>query len=380
MGRLPAMGDDPVLRGRDAGRRLDGRRAAARRDDRRRSAPPAPTPRRADDVVDLAGHVLLTAAVEPHAHLDKAFLAERLVNRTGDLLGAIEAMVAARPVARRRRHGRAGRAGGPADGPQRLPRRAHPRRHDARPRPAQHRGARRGAPAGRRRHRRRRSSRMCGWPVAGPDGARPAGAAARRRWRSAPTSSAAARTSTSPRRPATETYLEIAAEHGVGVDLHTDETLDPTSTGCRRPRRARGRATGFPHPVTASHCVSLGMQTAGPPAGDRRGRRRGRHRRRRPAGDQPLPAGPRPPGGDAAWADRGARPAATPASSSRPAPTTCRTRSTRSGRACPFETAALTVLTTHLLPDDAWACGHRAVGAGDRPPPGVDRAPASRPT
>src|SRR5689334_20497558 len=51
-----------------------------------------------DEVVDLAGHVLLPAAVEPHAHLDKAFLSERLANRTGDLLGAIEAMVAARPT------------------------------------------------------------------------------------------------------------------------------------------------------------------------------------------------------------------------------------------------------------------------------------------
>src|SRR3954451_17306532 len=51
-----------------------------------------------DDDADLTGHVLVTAAVEPHAHLDKAFLAERVVNRTGDLLGAIEAMVAARPV------------------------------------------------------------------------------------------------------------------------------------------------------------------------------------------------------------------------------------------------------------------------------------------
>src|SRR5262245_25405093 len=51
-----------------------------------------------DDVVDLAGHVLLRAAVEPHAHLDKAFLSERLANRSGDLLGAIEAMIAARPT------------------------------------------------------------------------------------------------------------------------------------------------------------------------------------------------------------------------------------------------------------------------------------------
>ena len=39
----------------------------------------------------------MTAAVEPHAHLDKAFLADVLPNQTGDLLGAIDAMVAGRP-------------------------------------------------------------------------------------------------------------------------------------------------------------------------------------------------------------------------------------------------------------------------------------------
>src|SRR3954471_7115599 len=57
----------------------------------------AVTGRPGDDVVDLAGQVLLTAAVEPHAHLDKAFLAELLPNATGDLMGAIEAMVGGRP-------------------------------------------------------------------------------------------------------------------------------------------------------------------------------------------------------------------------------------------------------------------------------------------
>src|SRR5262249_21638884 len=36
------------------------------------------------------------APVEPHAHLDKAFLAERILNPSGDLLGAIGAMEANR--------------------------------------------------------------------------------------------------------------------------------------------------------------------------------------------------------------------------------------------------------------------------------------------
>ena len=48
--------------------------------------------------IDLRGHLLIPAAVEPHTHLDKAFLSERLDNRTGDLYGAIQALAAARPT------------------------------------------------------------------------------------------------------------------------------------------------------------------------------------------------------------------------------------------------------------------------------------------
>ena len=42
------------------------------------------------------GYLVLPAFAEPHAHLDKAFLAERYENPTGDLLGAILAMEGAR--------------------------------------------------------------------------------------------------------------------------------------------------------------------------------------------------------------------------------------------------------------------------------------------
>lgn len=47
------------------------------------------------DVVDLAGWLLLPAMAEPHAHLDKALTAEAVPNPTGDLAGAIEAWIAA---------------------------------------------------------------------------------------------------------------------------------------------------------------------------------------------------------------------------------------------------------------------------------------------
>ena len=42
--------------------------------------------------VDLNGYVLSTSFVEPHAHLDKAFLADRISNPAGDLMGAIHGL------------------------------------------------------------------------------------------------------------------------------------------------------------------------------------------------------------------------------------------------------------------------------------------------
>jgi cytosine deaminase len=60
---------------------------------------------------------------------------------------------------------------------------------------------------------------------------------------------------------ANETLLALAAELDRPLDLHTDETLDPAMCSladlARRVIRDR-----FPHAVTASHCVSLGMQPA----------------------------------------------------------------------------------------------------------------------
>ena len=46
-------------------------------------------------VHDLNGWLVLPAMAEPHAHLDKALTAERVPNPKGDLLGAIDAWVAA---------------------------------------------------------------------------------------------------------------------------------------------------------------------------------------------------------------------------------------------------------------------------------------------
>ena len=49
----------------------------------------------ADHTTDLGGWLVLPAMAEPHAHLDKALTAELVPNPTGDLIGAIDAWVAA---------------------------------------------------------------------------------------------------------------------------------------------------------------------------------------------------------------------------------------------------------------------------------------------
>ena len=54
--------------------------------------------------------------------------------------------------------------------------------------------------------------------------------------------------------------LDAATDAGIGIDLHVDETLDPSELDIRElARQVRDR--GFEHGVAASHCVSLGMQT-----------------------------------------------------------------------------------------------------------------------
>ena len=51
-----------------------------------------------EEVIDAGGLLLTSSLTEPHAHLDKAFLAERIDNPTGDLMGAINAMASSRDL------------------------------------------------------------------------------------------------------------------------------------------------------------------------------------------------------------------------------------------------------------------------------------------
>jgi cytosine deaminase len=210
-----------------------------------------------DVVVDGKGRLLLPAMAEAHAHLDKAFLAETIPNPRGDLLGAIIGMEEHRHLITR------------ADTEQRAERAARLLLAN-------------GATAIRTHAdvttangltsvealvavRERLAHLMhieiialTGWPSIGVEGAdqrallRSAIAAGADGVGGCPhleTDSFAA----------TDGFLELAGEAGVPIDLHTDEHTDPHRLTLEY-LAERVVATGFTHPVTASHCVSLGMQ------------------------------------------------------------------------------------------------------------------------
>ena len=209
------------------------------------------------EVIDLGGRLLLPAFAEPHAHLDKAFLSERIPNPTGDLMGAIRAMEAHRhlitledTIERAERAVRLMVQNGTS-----LIRTHADTTTDNGLKSVEALS-----------EVRRRVRDVChvqivslvSWPVTGV-----AGANSRALLREAlqvgadvvggcphlDADSAAAN----------ETLLGIAAEYGRDVDLHTDETLDP-SVLALADLAERIVASGFPHRVTASHCVSLTMQ------------------------------------------------------------------------------------------------------------------------
>jgi cytosine deaminase len=206
--------------------------------------------------VELDGFVLLPSAVEPHAHLDKAFLADLVPNPAGDLAGAIDGMQAALAGATAQdvaaRAVRAGRlmasrgytavrthvdvtaAGGlvPIEGVL-AARQLLADIIDV------------------------EIVALCESPVTGVAGADRRALLGDALELGADLVGGCPHLEPAGTTPATECLLGIAADHGVGVDLHTDETLDPTVLGILDLIAAVD--AGFPHRVTASHCVSLGM-------------------------------------------------------------------------------------------------------------------------
>jgi cytosine deaminase len=205
-----------------------------------------------------SGWLVLPALAEPHAHLDKAFLAERVENATGDLMGAIEAMMAYGPtitfddiVERGERAARLLLSNGCT---------AIRTHADL----VSHEGLKNVEAMIEVRERLRglldiQVSVLCGWPSTGAAGA-PQLALLR--------DAVAAGVDVVGGCPhleddpveATESFLTIAGEAGLPVDLHTDETLDPGKLFLDHLAK-RVIELEFPFGVTASHCCSLGVQS-----------------------------------------------------------------------------------------------------------------------
>jgi cytosine deaminase len=308
--------------------------------------------------VDTDETITLPAAVEPHAHLDKAFLADVVTNETGDLLGAIEAMAAARDrlgfdetVARAERAARTMAANGY------VAVRSHA---DV--------TATRGPVLGSgltnvealAEVRRRVAGlidvqivALAGHPVAGPAGADQRTLLVDALSAGADLVGGCPHLEPDGVAAATDALMSIAADQGAGVDLHTDETLDPAADGLSELADFVLR-TGFELPVTASHCVSLAMR----PEVDQR--RIAERVAAAGIGVVALPATnlylqgrahqtAMPRGLTAVRALREAGVAVAAGADNVQDPFN------PLGRLSPFETAALMVLTAHLLPADAWA-------------------------
>lgn len=206
--------------------------------------------------IDLAGMLLLPALAEPHAHLDKAFLAETVPNATGDLMGAILAMEAHRhlltvddTIARAERAVRLMSRNGVTAV------RTHVDVTD---------GNRLDAVDALTEVRARVADvvrveivALTGWPSIGAAGAEHVALLHEAIARGVDAVGGCPHLEDDQVR-STDQFLAIAADAGLPVDLHTDETLDPSALGLEHLARRVGE--GFPHPVTASHCVSLGVQ------------------------------------------------------------------------------------------------------------------------
>ena len=210
--------------------------------------------------VDLSGALLVPSLGEPHAHLDKALTAERVPNPQGDLMGAIHAWVDAE---RRGEFGvaemtdRAVRALHKlvANGVTLV--RTHVNVGESDPSHAHLRAVLAARDATRHLVDLQIVALMHS-PMAGVDGA------GNRRALRESLELGADLVGGCP-------HLEVdgsgmireamaaARDAGVGLDLHVDETLDPTMLTLVDLAESVLKE-GFAHPVTASHCVSLSVQ------------------------------------------------------------------------------------------------------------------------
>ena len=211
-------------------------------------------------VDELKGWLILPALAEPHAHLDKALTAEMVPNLDGDLDGGYEAWTTAVRAGKFTHEGMVARAIQAIDlllvhGVTAV--RSH---------------VNVGGDSGAKNvvAMQEAKSHFKGLvdiqlvaltitPLAGPEGADNRAALADAIEAGVDLVGGAPNFDTDPA-GFIKTALDAATDAGLGIDLHVDETLDPSSLDVRElARQVQDR--GFEHQVAASHCVSLGMQT-----------------------------------------------------------------------------------------------------------------------
>ena len=211
-----------------------------------------------DTVIDLDEMLLLPAPAEPHAHLDKALLADRVLNPRGDLRTAIEQIhlaydtLTVEDIAdRAERAARLNLAHGitairthldvnQLNGLRSVEALVEVRRRIGHLVDIE-------------------LVALMGWPMTGPDSA-----PGRRLLRDAIDAGVDVVGGCPHLEPETHAsvayFVQAAADFGCPLDLHTDETLDPGMLTLPS-YAAAVEKYGLQHRAAASHCVSLGMQS-----------------------------------------------------------------------------------------------------------------------
>ena len=208
-------------------------------------------------VIDGKSALLTTSLAEPHAHLDKAFLSERVPNPTGDLMGAINAMEANRhlmtiddTIARAERAVRLMVSNGVtairthADVTEWNSLDAIEALTEVRNRT--------------REIVEMQIVALLGWPLSGDLGHANLTLGKKAIELGADILGGCPHLDVDPV-GANIALLRLATELGCALDLHTDEHTDAHRVSLED-LADRVIATKFDHSVTASHCVSLGMQ------------------------------------------------------------------------------------------------------------------------
>ena len=210
------------------------------------------------EVIDGKGALLTTSLAEPHAHLDKAFLSERVANPTGDLMGAINAMEANRhlmtiddTISRAERAVRLMVSNGV------TAIRTHAdvtewNSLDAIEALTEVRNRTRDIVE-------MQIVALLGWPLSGDLGHANLTLGKKAIELGADILGGCPHLDVDPV-GANIALLRLATELGCALDLHTDEHTDAHRVSLED-LAERVMATKFAHSVTASHCVSLGMQT-----------------------------------------------------------------------------------------------------------------------